>query len=357
MEELPFPNGSTVKMAIGNIESAPTTGSFDIGYEGNAATASATVTATSLQTALNGLDSITSAGGVTVSLINGNTYRISFNSNGARSLLFTNSTNLEPSATAVVQRVRAGDANTKEIQSVKLKCIPVAYTQTFIDTPSVNMTVATIDATTNRLSFSALPKDGSFIISDGSNFTPAISVTASAQEVLSALVSGRIADNNNKFTVTKIGMYAWDLTQTTGTVKSLTTNIAGVISFASKTGIIDLNTIEVEDILSGAQSVTTTMELEVSDGTSRQTIYQGSVQIINDLIDASSYNPSSLSSPASQSDVDAIRLELNALEAVTIPAHIVSPLNNQVLAFNSSNGKWENKDTLTTFAIMDGGNF
>jgi hypothetical protein len=357
MEEVAFPVGSVVRLAIGNPLAVPNSGTFDIVYGGSTITVSAIIAPADLATALNAIPAIASTGGVSVILVNGATYRITFNNPGTQTLMATNATNLMPSATAAVQRVRAGTSTVREIQNIKLKCSPIAYVDTFTDNVDATVSYSQIGYNTTRFSINPTPKGGSFIITDGTNTTAPISVNTTSALLYSALVNAGIADSNYSYSVISSGAYSWDVAQLTNNFKALSANSSGIVSFTSKVGVLNLNTEEVEDFLNGKQSGIATLEINVSDDSGVQTLYQGPVQIFNDLIDASTYSPLALSSPASQADIDALKVRVGNLEANEIPSSISNPLNLQVLAYNSSNQTWTNMNTVDTFPLLDGGNF
>jgi len=357
MTEVPFPNGAVVRLGIGNPLSVPTSGTFNIVYGGSTITVSCTISPSDLSTALNAMTSISAVGGVNVILVNGSTYRITFNNNGAQGLIATNSTNLIPSSTAVVQRVRTGTSTVREVQNIKLKCSPIAYVDTFTDNVPAQISYTQIENNITRFEISPNPKNGTFIISDGTNTTAPIPVTANANDVYTALVNGSVADSTYIYSVVKTDNFTWDIAQTGGTFKTIFSNSSGLISFSSKIATLNLNTEEIEDFLNGQQYATATLEINVSDDTSLQTLYQGNIKIFNDLIDASTYSPLALSSPASQADIDALKVRVTAIEANEIPTSISNPLNLQVLSYNSSSQTWTNMNTVDTFQLLDGGNF
>lgn len=357
-EEIPFPSGSIVRVAVGEIDASPKSGVWIIGFGTDFANIDISADGTTVNTIVNSMPSVIAAGGVTVIIVNGSTYRITFNTNGAKVNFSSNCGTVYPSATGFTSKSRTGDDFTREVQSIKLKCIPVAYSDAFTDTPSATIETSIIETRTTRLAFTDVPKGGYFTISDGTLTSGNISVFASSTDVYSALLAAGMANSLTiPITVNKVDMYAWDIYQGATSLKTFSINTGGVISFSSKTGTIDFNTEEVEELLDSNNSINTNIEIEVSNGTVKHTIYQGKATIINDMIDSSTFNPSSLSSPASQTDLNAIEVRVTNLESNELVTNISNAQNNDVLAFNSSDSKWVNKSTLTTFTSVDGGNF
>lgn len=356
IEEVPFDVGASIKCALGSVETKPTSGSFVLTFGGDSVEIPITATIAQVGTLVNSLASITAAGGVSVSLINGNSYRIAFNTNGVRSLITCNAQDLRPSASVLVRRSTTGSATSKEVQYIKAKTIPIAFCETFSPVPSPVASTTAISGSITRFSISPKPKYGSFLVSNGTLSTGPISVNATASEFLAALTDAEISNENRLYSVLKVGNHDWDVSRVSGSSETLTISANGVVGFDARVGILNLNTAEVEDFLAGALSATCTLEIEVDTGGVKHTVLQKDVIIKNDLIDESTYEPIALSTPASQASVDALEVRVSAMEnEFTIDT--TSPTNNQVLAYNSVTGKWENKDTTSTFDLIDGGNY
>lgn len=291
MEEVPIPTAAQIKVAIGVVNASPSGGSFIYSFEGDSVEIPYDATASDAETLINGLPSITAAGGVVVSLVNQKTYRIVFNNFGARNLPTCDSTGLTPSTTIFVARINAGSITAKEVHHLRPKVNPVAYSDSFTDTQEPEIAITAIDSITNRIEIYPSPKYGTFAITNGTLTTGALSIYASAQSVQDALNSSGISSLTRTYSVAKSGEFVWDIYRTNGTTEVLSVVDSGIIGFISKSGEIDLNTLEVEDLLAGAESVSAVLEVEYSYGNVKQTIYQGSVTIVNDLIDNTTYNP------------------------------------------------------------------
>ena len=307
MEEVTMHPSSVLKVAVGTLSGIQTGGYFIYSYEGDSVEIPYDADVSSFpivppplnyvyveknaNTLINSLPSIVAAGGVVVSIVNQRTFRIVFNEVGARELSSCDSTTLVPSTNISVVRMNNGDATTKEVQHLRPKRLPVAYSDSFTNSPQPTISILDIDSITSRISISPAPKFGTFTISNGVGTTSALSVNASAGDIISGLITAGISSSTRGYSVAKSGDYSWDIYRTSGTAESLTVSTNGLVGFSSKTGIVDFNTIEVEDLLSGQQSVTATLEVEYSFGSVKQTLYQGRVTIVNDIIDDSTYNP------------------------------------------------------------------
>lgn len=138
---LPVPPGSVLKTAIGVINKTPTAGEWFLSYDGDETAAlSATCTAAELQTALNDLASITSAGGVTVSKL-GTQYNITFNNPGDRMAFVSRNESLFPASVIQQQVLQEGTVSASEVVLVNLSVRPIALLDTYTDTPAPAGTV------------------------------------------------------------------------------------------------------------------------------------------------------------------------------------------------------------------------
>ena len=304
MSEVAMSPTSTLKLAVGSISGVPTEGYFTYNYQGDTVQIPYDADVTSFpptnpagyveknaNTLINSLPSIIAAGGVVVSIVNQRTLRIVFNNFGVRALSSCDATTLRPSTNVSVTRINTGGATTKEVQHLRPKVLPIAYADSFSSSPSPVISITNIDSITKRISITPQPKFGTFTISNGTLTTSVLSINSSASDVLSALTSANINSSTRLYSVAKSGDYSWDIYRTSGTAETLTVTDSGMIGFESKFGVIDFNTIELEDYLGGAEKANATIEVEYSDGTIKQTLYQGTVSIVNDLIESSVYSP------------------------------------------------------------------
>lgn len=133
---LPVPPGSTLKTAIGVINKTPTAGEWFLSYDGDETDAiAATCTAAELQTELNALASITSAGGVTVSKL-GTQYNITFNTPGNRMAFVSRNESLFPASVIQQQVLQEGSVSASEVVLVNLAVRPIALLDTYTDPDS-----------------------------------------------------------------------------------------------------------------------------------------------------------------------------------------------------------------------------
>lgn len=326
-EEIDYPVGLSLKVALGPIDESPTGGTWTLSYGGNTTSAIPyNATTAQLQTALNALASITSAGGVTVTKV-GDNYNILFNSVGARTELTTNASSLTPLSTAGVATLQVGDGSKPQIYLVHLQRTVAGLATTFTQVPASSITVSTITAWDNiratfRVAISPDPKGGTFSLNfdalTGTDVsTSAISVGASAVDVQNALnVAGSaLAD---KVSVQQLGAYSYDITVLAqpGT-NGLTANSSGLLSFNGYTGELNLNTSSALALLDGAESVATFLEVEITSDSKPITVLQIPVTLKNAVTDEGSVQPLVLESYLTQVTADGryLRISNNLSEA------------------------------------------
>lgn len=298
-QEVAFPGTPGIKIAVGPIDESPKAGTWKISFGADTTAALAyNITAAAMDTALNGLASITAAGGVTVSKI-GDNYNIVFNQNGARGDILTDSTALIPLSNATVAKLQVGDSTRPQIALIHLQRTIAGLATSFTATPASAISVESLSAwdgsrATYRASISPDPKGGSFSLAfdaaTGTDVSSAsIAVGASAIDVQNALNLGALAD---KVSVSQVGAYAYDITVSAqpGT-GGLTANGAGLISFSGYVGELSLNTAEAISLLDGADFVATNLEVEITSDSKTLTVLQIPCTLKNAVIDAGSVQP------------------------------------------------------------------
>jgi hypothetical protein len=310
MEELSFPAGGVVRLAIGRISTAPVSGSFVLTYGAQSVTLPVGSTATAIQTALNGLTSIISAGGVKVANLSSTMFRIDFNAVGTNLGFSVDASAAAPPASSQVITLRAGSVSVPGSYVVKLKQSPVVYQDTWNDIEQPTLTVTELTANqSKRVSISPDPKAGSWTLTgtkdiatqvaanNGTettgmwdiNYTNRFSITANDND---------IGFNNYQYSVTKVDNYAWDFTlKSYGTVPvgytmPFVASGDGLVGFRGKGAYVAFDTAEIEYLLNGATSQTAILEVEIQDSTgNRHTVTQTTVTIKNDLIDNTGFSP------------------------------------------------------------------
>jgi hypothetical protein len=297
--EYEFSPSTAVTLAIGKIDEPPLSGTFKLNY-GTDATAilNYNATAAQVQTALNALASITAEGGVTVSKTT-NSFRIVWNTAGTTANNLSYSFNeLYPTSSIGINKIKDGSIilGQRQIYQVHIKQSPVANITSFVNQDAPVVTISQIhtpsftgDTKVWRISISPQPKAGSFLIgfNNGSQeyTTDAIDIDSSADTVRSILTS----TFNANWSVVKSGTNQWDIATSLTSIFNIVVSNAGIIAFDSKYGVLNLNTVEVEDLLAGDAEADAVMEIQLENNGTKTTITQQEVKILNDLIDDNSY--------------------------------------------------------------------
>jgi hypothetical protein len=178
--------GYAIKVAVGNLDAAPTSGTYTITRNSNASAAiNYNDSAATVQTRLNAITGFPGTG-CTVTKFGDNSYEIRFNANGAQAFPLVAGTNLlEPESNIVLTTLQPGDASTPTIVWLRLLQAPIALQDTFTAYPTGTASVQTIvegSATSKeliRISIDEPPYDGSLTIAFGTVEKFTITVTQS----------------------------------------------------------------------------------------------------------------------------------------------------------------------------------
>jgi hypothetical protein len=163
-------SSTSVKLGIGSRLGVPETGTYTLTFGGDTTSAiDAAATAGAIQTALNGLSAISSAGGVSVTGELSDHFTVRFTTAGTQGSITANVSQLIPDTVAVIDERIAGSASVKEIQEIQLRLTPAVYQDSWTNLgTTVTATIATTvtgDDSNNevqRLSFSREPFAGSY---------------------------------------------------------------------------------------------------------------------------------------------------------------------------------------------------
>ena len=324
MQEIDFPAGSELRLAIGKLDTAPTSGTYTIGYDGDTTTALAyNADANSIATALNALASITIAGGVTVTKLTNSIIKVVFDDPGVNDAFTVDGLALSPPVACKVVTLQAGSVLTRGSYLIKIKQAPVVYQDEWDDVEQPTLTVTTLQTDrAKRVSISPDPKEGSWALTGTAAIAPKISLdngdltnlnTYWGENTTKRVSVGAIPSDFSAFqySVTKVGPFTWDFSVNNdyeipvGYAMPFTANATGLNGYVGKTAIIDFNTAEVEYLLGGASSASTYFELELTDSSGvKQTLLQTTCTIKNDMIDAATFTPISLGNGVSEAPMD-----------------------------------------------------
>lgn len=313
-------SGSSLKAAIGNIEEAPSGGSFKLNINGITSSAIPfNATAISVYTAIsNNVSTVAlygseSFGSYLLTATQPNT-AMSFGSDA-----FT----LFPTSSVLVGTRRFPAASIEAQQVVKLVRNPIVYADTFTTSPTSGEIVLTKlqdgSATQNEtyeLSVGPRVLGGSYALAFGTNATTAIQLFTTAVSVQAAISSGintitsnvSVADNG------KLG-YIISFTGRLGLANAptidLTLDSTGVNFIPFQQTTLTINTAEVEDAFadSGESTITPTLEIELTQNGTPKTVYQGTVTLRKDLITAGSTVPGAQAAYYTKAETDVLFVE------------------------------------------------
>lgn len=288
--EVPFPAGSSVKVAIGTIATRPTSGQWRLSVSSTETSDLAyNASASSLQTALNAIAAVSSAGGVTVTAL-GDGYSVTWNTVGTKPTILAGTDTLVPSSYESIFVLQTGSLTEREIVYVELRQSPVALAESFSALPAPVASVITVSAWNGsnkviRTSVSPDPKGGSYVLTiDGKNAV--IPANASVADVRTALVN---ATYTTYSTITKTGSNQFDIVLTSDDTSSV--DDSGLISSLGITGEIDLATSEMLAYLGSNGSVEATLEVTVTAGGEERTICQVDCLVANGVISSGAVAP------------------------------------------------------------------
>ena len=302
----------TLRVAMGRLDQPATGGTFTLIFDGDETAAMPyNETAANVETALNALTSMITAGLCTVSGDAGGPYTINFVTNGAQSAITGDLTLTTPSCDLIVIIRQVGDGSTKESQVLKIKESPVALQETFaaIADPTIAVSEVIKGATgineIQKVKIDQECQDGNFSLSFDST-SAIILYGASAAEVVTALeTTSGIASGD--VAVQKISDVEYDITfqglLAATDVALLVADPAGLIGFSGFTADFSMASYAVEELLASEaeKSVGIYFEVELTNSGEKTTLLRIPGIVENDLIDEGVTSP-----PANGTDWQAL---------------------------------------------------
>jgi hypothetical protein len=312
-------SGASLRVGIGNIEELPTDGEFKLTCNGTTSGSIAyNATAISVYNAISNNVS-------TVSLYGSGSYGsyllTATQPNTAMSF-GSDSFTLFPASSVIVNTRRNPATGINAQQVVKLVRDPIVYADTFINTSTAGQIVlskisdgGTGQNETYDLSFGQEIVGGLYSLNWGGTSTTGIAPFASAITVQTAISSGintitsniSVQDNGKGgYTIQFTGRLAQ-----TNITTALQLDASGVNFLPLKQTTLTINTSGVEDAfaVSGEDTITPTIEIEITQNGTPKTIYQGNVTIRKDLITAGAVVPGDQATYYTKAEADALFVE------------------------------------------------
>jgi len=344
--------GIAAKLGIGGVDDGPSDGQFKLTL--GATTSSAiSYNATTAQF-LNSISAI--APGASVSTYGNDPYSYLITSATANTAMSFggDSFTLFPTSSVLVSTRRFPKANVSAQQIIQLRRNPAVYADTFVASPTSGVvSLAKIqDGGTdkNESYLLTIGKDaigGGVVLNYGSNSTTAIPVGSNSASFAEALQSvtgigvGNIsvdsASNSSEYTISFVKQLG-NINVTT----SLTLDSSGVVFANFIQSTVTMATAELDELFaeSGSDTITPTLEIEITENGKTSTIYQSSISIRRDLITTGSVVPAAQASYYTKSESDSKFVE----EATTGAAGSINAANWK-LEDSSGNDSldWQNR--------------
>jgi len=308
--------GTSLKVGIGNIEDLPTDGSYKLTCNGTTSGAIAyNSTAISVFTAISNNVS-------TVSLYGASeygSYLLTATQPNTAMSFGADSFTLFPASSVIINTRRNPTTGVYAQQVVKLVRDPIVFSDTFTNTSTAGQVVLTqiseggLGANeTYDLSFGQLVAGGLYSLNWGGTSTTGIAPFASAVSVQSSISSG-INTITSNISVEDNGKGGYTI-QFTGRLAQvnvatpLVLDASGVNFIPLKQTTLTINTSGVEDAfaVSTEDTITPTIEIEITKNGTPKTVFQGNVTIRKDLITAGSVVPGDQATFYTKSEANAL---------------------------------------------------
>lgn len=294
-EELEISEEAVVRVAIGRIDSRPTSGSFRLAFQGDKTPhLPFNATAEAIQSALNALPSVAGNGNLTVQGNVGGPWTLYWNLLGSKALVTADTTLLLPQSQAILTTVRAGSSEGAAIQTIKLKQMPAAFQNEWHPMAEPDIQISRIQPggseanEIQRVRIKPPAYAGTFTLRYGSQSTPNLPFDASADAIREAIapLAGIGAGN---VSVTRVAVGVWDI-QFVGDLQNAPQNLfsgnaSSLRGFNGRLGILNLNTSGIENLLAGQERVTATLEVEITEEDQPRTFLQTPCIVLNDMIE------------------------------------------------------------------------
>lgn len=280
---VPFPAGSTVKVAVGVPGGLPTAGQWRLSVDSTeTADLAYNASASAVQTALNAISAVSTAGGVTVATLGGG-YSISWNTAGTKPAILAGSDTLVPASYEAITILQAGDVSTREIVFVELRQNPVALS-TFSVNPSTSISLTNVATTTSnkvwRVKISN-PNGGTWILKT-SNASATFMPDVGAANIAN-IIGSDILDCQDT------GPNQWDITLLSAT--TITVDGSGLISSYALTGDLSLATAEAIALIGTSASAAAYIEVSVDVDDKHTTLVQSACTISNAIVSPGALEP------------------------------------------------------------------
>ncbi|NBW15327.1 MAG: hypothetical protein EBR82_45765, partial [Caulobacteraceae bacterium] len=231
-----------------------------------------------------------------------------------------------PLSSVLISTRRNQSANVQSQQIVKLRRNPAVYADNF--SASSTAGIVSLNKTqdggsglneTYKLSIGKDAEGGGVVFNFNSNSTTAIPVGASATSFAEALqaVTGIGANNISVDSGNNLGEYTIAFVRELGGINvatALTLDASNVVFAKFLESTVTFATAELDELFAtdGTETITPTLEIEITESGSPKTIYQGDITVRKDLITTGSAIPAAQASYYTKAETDALFVEDNA---------------------------------------------
>jgi len=230
---------------------------------------------------------------------------------------------LFPTSSVIISTRRFPASSVQAQQIIKLRRNPAVYSDTFTASSVsgvVALTKTQVGSTTrNEIYNLAIGPDaegGSVVLAFGTNTTTAIAIGASAASFAEALtsVTGIGANNVSVESGNNDGDYSISFVQSLGlqaVTTALTLDASGVVYGNYLGTSVTMATAELDELFAeaGTDTITPTIEIELTQGGTPKTIYQGSISVRRDLITTGAVVPADQASYYTKAEANALFVE------------------------------------------------
>lgn len=252
MEEIPWEGAAT--LTVGNRNAQPLGGYFTLSYEDSTSDEILhNATAKEVEMATNSMPDIAIDGGVRVTQLYGDAYKIAFNRNGNRAALTGNGTMLMPQSLVNVTTVKAGSPTEPAVFLLVLRQDDYAETASFTTESQCVAGVAQYDAYTWDFFLSKQPKGGFFELQINDD-TP-IQIPAYASETEIQLLVGE------NYTVGRMGNWSWRIVSNDNSPFDISVDDADIASFSGIYGVISFDGSPIIEAMSASPSADAFIEI------------------------------------------------------------------------------------------------
>jgi hypothetical protein len=313
--------GASLKLGIGGIDDGPSDGQFKIVL--NSVTSNAisfNATTSQVYTAISAI-----ATGASVATYSSEPYSYLITSATANTAMSFGGSNftLFPTSSVVIETRRFPASGVAAQQVIKLRRNPAVYSDTFTASSVsgvVALTRTQVGSTTrNEIYNLAIGPDaegGSVVLAFGANTTTAIPIGSTAASFAEALtsVTGIGASNVSVDSGNNSGDYSISFVRSLGlqaVTTALTLDASGVVYGNYLTTSITMATAEISELFAeaGTDTISPTLEIELTQGGTPKTIYQGTINVRRDLIVSGSVVPAEQSSYYTKAEANALFVE------------------------------------------------